>query len=42
MVGPSPPDFRAAMPFVDLGRELWDLRDAAGKEVGPDVPERCV
>ena len=31
---------RAAMPFVHLERELWDLRDASGKEIGPDVPER--
>jgi putative restriction endonuclease len=31
---------RAAMPFVHLERELWDLRDAAGKEIGPAAPER--
>jgi putative restriction endonuclease len=31
---------RAAMPFVHLERELWDLRDAAGREIGPDAPER--
>jgi putative restriction endonuclease len=31
---------RAAMPFVHLERELWDLRDATGREIGPDVPER--
>ena len=31
---------RAAMPFVHLERELWDLRDAAGRELGPDAPER--
>src|SRR6266851_1529284 len=31
---------RAAMPFVHLERELWDLRDAAGREIGPDEPER--
>ena len=30
---------RAAMPFVHLERELWDLRDAAGREIGPDAPE---
>lgn len=30
---------RAAMPFVHLERELWDLRDAAGEQIGPDVPE---
>ena len=31
---------RAAMPFVHLERELWDLRDATGKEIAPDAPER--
>jgi putative restriction endonuclease len=31
---------RAAMPFVHLERELWDLRDATGNEIGPDAPER--
>ena len=31
---------RAAMPFVHLERELWDLRDAAGNEIAPDAPER--
>ena len=31
---------RAAMPFVHLERDLWDLRDAAGSEIGPDAPER--
>ena len=31
---------RAAMPFVHLERELWDLRDAAGTEIAPDAPER--
>jgi putative restriction endonuclease len=31
---------RAAMPFVHLERELWDLRDAGGRELGPDSPER--
>ena len=31
---------RAAMPFVHLERELWDLRDTAGSEIGPDAPER--
>jgi putative restriction endonuclease len=30
---------RAAMPFVHLERELWDLRDHQGSEIGPDVPE---
>jgi putative restriction endonuclease len=28
------------MPFVHLERELWDLRDATGKEIGSDAPER--
>ena len=27
-------------PFVHLERDLWDLRDAAGQEIGPDAPER--
>jgi putative restriction endonuclease len=31
---------RAAMPFVHLERDLWDLRDATGTEIAPDVPER--
>lgn len=31
---------RAAMPFVHLERELWDLRDAAGQAIRPDAPER--
>jgi putative restriction endonuclease len=31
---------RAAMPFVHLERELWDLRDTTGNEIGPDAPER--
>ena len=31
---------RAAMPFVHLERELWDLRDEHGRELGPEVPER--
>jgi putative restriction endonuclease len=31
---------RAAMPFVHLEREIWDLRDGSGAELGPDVPER--
>jgi putative restriction endonuclease len=28
---------RAAMPFVHLERELWDLRDAAGEAIGSDA-----
>lgn len=31
---------RAAMPFVHLERELWDPRDADGRPLGSDVPER--
>ncbi|HEX5113827.1 MAG TPA: HNH endonuclease [Pseudonocardiaceae bacterium] len=31
---------RAAMPFVHLERELWDLRDGSGTEIGPHAPER--
>jgi putative restriction endonuclease len=31
---------RAAMPFVHLERELWDLRDGRGAEITPDAPER--
>jgi len=31
---------RAAMPFVHLERELWDLRDATGNEIAPDAPAR--
>ncbi|HEY5990124.1 MAG TPA: HNH endonuclease [Streptosporangiaceae bacterium] len=30
---------RAAMPFVHLEREIWDLRDRSGAEIGPDAPE---
>ncbi|WP_234425807.1 phosphorothioated DNA-binding restriction endonuclease [Streptomyces kebangsaanensis] len=31
---------RAAMPFVHLERELWDLRGHDGQAIGPDAPER--
>ena len=31
---------RAAIPFVHLEREIWDLRDGSGAEIGPDAPER--
>ncbi|MFF8841918.1 phosphorothioated DNA-binding restriction endonuclease [Streptomyces sp. NPDC015127] len=31
---------RAAMPFVHLERELWDLRDRDSNAIGPDVSER--
>jgi putative restriction endonuclease len=30
---------RAAMPFVHLERDLWDLRDSQGTAITPDVPE---
>jgi putative restriction endonuclease len=30
---------RAAMPFVHLERDLWDLRDRHGHELTPDVRE---
>jgi putative restriction endonuclease len=40
VTSPSSARQRAAMPFVHLERELWDLRDATGKEIDPDVPER--
>jgi putative restriction endonuclease len=31
---------RAAMPFVHLDLEIWDLRDGWGAEIGPDATER--
>jgi putative restriction endonuclease len=37
---PSATRSRAAMPFVHLERELWDLRDGQEREIGPDAPER--
>jgi putative restriction endonuclease len=40
IASPSAARQRAAMPFVHLERELWDLRDAQGRKIGPDVPER--
>ncbi len=30
---------RAAMPFVHLEREIWDLRGASGGQIGPGAPE---
>ena len=30
---------RAAMPFVHLERDLWELRDRNGDAIGADVPE---
>jgi putative restriction endonuclease len=32
---------RAAMPFVHLERDLWELCDQAGDDIGPDAPERA-
>jgi putative restriction endonuclease len=32
---------RAAMPFVHLERDLWELRDLGGDDIGPDAPERA-
>lgn len=40
VASPSASRQRAAMPFVHLERDLWDLRDAEGREIGPDAPER--
>jgi putative restriction endonuclease len=40
VTSPSRARQRAAMPFVHLEREVWDLRDEHGRELGPDVPER--
>ncbi len=40
VASPAAASQRAAMPFVHLERDLWDLRDAAGQEIGPDAPER--
>lgn len=40
IASPSAARQRAAMPFVHLERELWDLRDSLGHEIGTDAPER--
>jgi putative restriction endonuclease len=40
VANPSAARQRAAMPFVHLERELWELRDGLGREIGPDSPER--
>jgi putative restriction endonuclease len=32
---------RAAMPFVHLERDLWELRDRDGDDIGADAPERA-
>ncbi len=40
VASPSAALQRAAMPFVHLERDLWDLRDANGREIGADAPER--
>jgi putative restriction endonuclease len=29
---------RAALPLIHLEREQWQVRDAAGNEIGPDAP----
>jgi putative restriction endonuclease len=39
MGSPSAARHRAAMPFIHLERELWDLRDGAGREIGPGTDE---
>src|SRR6266849_7511805 len=39
LAAPLRPD-SAAMPFIHLQREVWDLRDGAGREIGSDAPER--
>ncbi len=31
---------RAAMPFVHLERDIWEVRDRSGDAIGADVPER--
>jgi putative restriction endonuclease len=38
--GPATARQRAAMPFVHLERELWQIHDSKGAEIGPDAPER--
>jgi putative restriction endonuclease len=40
VASPSRARQRAAMPFVHLERELWDLRDQRDSELGLDIPER--
>jgi len=42
VVSPSRAKERAAMPFVHLERDLWDLRDRDGNAIGSDAPERGV
>lgn len=37
---PSTARQRAAMPFIHLERDLWELRDGDSGEIGPDAPER--
>jgi hypothetical protein len=42
VASPSASLQRAAMPFVHLERELWDLRDGTGRPIGPDaLGSRC-
>jgi putative restriction endonuclease len=40
VASPSAGRQRAAMPFVHLEREIWDLRDSTGAEIGPAAPDR--
>ncbi len=40
VASPSAARQRAAMPFVHLERDLWELRDQAGAPIGPQAPER--
>jgi putative restriction endonuclease len=40
VTSPSAARRRAAMPFIHLERELWELTDGSGAEIGPDARER--
>jgi putative restriction endonuclease len=40
VASPSAARQRAAMPFVHLERELWNLRDGLGHEIASEAPER--
>ncbi|MGH3389136.1 MAG: phosphorothioated DNA-binding restriction endonuclease [Actinomadura sp.] len=40
VASPSAARQRAAMPFVHLERDLWELRNGNGAEIGPDAPEQ--
>ncbi len=39
VISPALERQRAAMPFVHLERDLWDLRDSRDFEIPPDAPE---